>query len=282
MAIVLPPRESKSSSLQSAAGQGLANLLTSGMQSYQTRADEMALQNAVSSLGENASASDILNAILNTQTYSPEAKQQAFKNRLGVSQFEELQRQAREQEELRRQQHQFNTEIAQAKIAEKNQPGEISDRAKAAMSGLETLDEMESVGKKGNLGLLSPVTKYLSSDTAKDLGYYEQLGKSLIQLAAPMKITNRQEFEEYATKISDPSLRDAEREGIIKALRMTIMKSLESENDPRINEFLNIKQSPQIQQSQQKFYPGISLPSQATGSGLQDQGNRPPLSSFNR
>ena len=277
MAIILEGRKANNP-----LGEGLANLITSGTESYKNRADEMALQNAISSLGENASASDILNTILNTQTYSPQAKQQAFQNRLGVSQFEELQRQAREQEELRRQQHQFNTEIAQAKIAEKNQPSEISDRAKAAMSGLETLDEMETVGKKGNLGLLSPVTKYLSSDTAKDIGNYEQLGKSLIQLAAPMKITNRQEFEEYATKISDPSLRDAEREGIIQALRLTIMKSLENENDPRIKEFLNQKQSPQTQTTQQPFYPGISLPSQAMGAGAQNQGNRPPLSLFNR
>lgn len=263
-------------------GEGLANLITSGTEAYKNRADEMALQNSILSLGENASASDILNAILNTQTYSPQAKQQAFRNRLSVSQFQELQRQAREQEELRRQQHQFDTEIAQAKIAEKNQPGEITDRAKAAMSGLETLDEMESVGEKGNLGLLSPVTKYLSADTAKDIGYYEQLGKSLIQLAAPMKITNRQEFEEYATKISDPSLRDAERQGIIQALRLTIMKSLENENDPRIREFLTQRQLSQTQTVQQPFYSGISLPSQAMGIAEQKEGNRPPLSTFDR
>ena len=77
------------------AGAGLA-------QGYMNAADEGAIRNAISSLGENASARDILNALTNTSTYGVEAKQNALKNYLGVEQFEELKRQHRASEEDRR------------------------------------------------------------------------------------------------------------------------------------------------------------------------------------
>lgn len=71
-------------------------------QGYQNRADEMALQRAIGGLSEKATPRQILDTITGTQTYNPQSKQTAFKNYLGASQFEELQKQHRENEEIRK------------------------------------------------------------------------------------------------------------------------------------------------------------------------------------
>lgn len=96
MAIVLQGKQKSDHGI----GQGLANLITSGTQSYQNSADESALQKSISSLGDNPSPRQILDAITGTRTYSPQAKQTALKNYLGVSEFEELKRKAIAQEEI--------------------------------------------------------------------------------------------------------------------------------------------------------------------------------------
>lgn len=59
---------------------------------YMGRADELAIQKAVQELGPNPSPRDILNAVTNTKTYSPESKQNVFKNYLGVGEYEQMQR----------------------------------------------------------------------------------------------------------------------------------------------------------------------------------------------
>jgi hypothetical protein len=68
----------------------------------ETAADEKALRNAIHNLGQNASPRQILDAITGTRTYSPQAKQNALKNYLGASEFEELKRKSMAQEEINR------------------------------------------------------------------------------------------------------------------------------------------------------------------------------------
>ena len=70
------------------------------VEGYHHRSDEKALQNAVAKLKPNASAREILDAITQTKTHSAESKQNVLKNYLGVSQFEELQRKHKAQEEI--------------------------------------------------------------------------------------------------------------------------------------------------------------------------------------
>lgn len=81
-------------------GQAGANFGEGLTEGYMNRSDEKALQKAVSELGPNPSPRDVLNAVTNTKAYSPAAKQQMLKNYLGVSQFEELQRQHDQTKEL--------------------------------------------------------------------------------------------------------------------------------------------------------------------------------------
>lgn len=65
---------------------------------FKKGSDEAAIRNALTKLGPNASARDVLKALTNTQTYGNEAKQQALQNYLGVENFVEMQRKATEQE----------------------------------------------------------------------------------------------------------------------------------------------------------------------------------------
>jgi len=84
MVQILPKEHDWSDAFQS-IGQGLS-------QGYQNRADEMALQKAVMDLGDNPPADKLMRAILSTKTYGNEAKQNLFKNELGIAQFQEMQK----------------------------------------------------------------------------------------------------------------------------------------------------------------------------------------------
>ena len=83
--VTILPKENDWSEAFQALGQGAS-------QGYTNRADEMALQKAISGLGENATPRQILDAITGTRTYGPAAKQNALKNYMGVAEFEEAQR----------------------------------------------------------------------------------------------------------------------------------------------------------------------------------------------
>lgn len=105
MVTIVPAKESLGTSI----GKGIANLITTGSEAYQNRADEAALQKSISDLGPNASARDILNAITNTQTYSKESKQNLFKNYLGAEEFEEVKRRSRAQEDIAEEKNRIST-----------------------------------------------------------------------------------------------------------------------------------------------------------------------------
>lgn len=70
------------------------------VEGYHNRSDEKALQKTVSGLKPDASAREILDAITQTKTHSAASKQNMLKNYLGVTEFEELQRKNKAQEEI--------------------------------------------------------------------------------------------------------------------------------------------------------------------------------------
>jgi hypothetical protein len=214
------------------------------VQGYTERSDEKALQKALAGLGPNASARDILNAVTNTKTYSKEAKQTALKNYLGVAEFEELQRKNRAAEESAKSgKSQKEAELDEKKRAnlikekqnervldisqEKGQrTGKVENTAGAIRSGLQTVQEMNDIGAKGNLGWGTGVRKVWSAEAAKDAAQYERLGKSLIQLSTSIIPRNRLEFEVLAHDLYDPSVRDAAREGILTAMKNLLTRNL--------------------------------------------------------
>lgn len=72
-----------------AAGKGLAT-------GYTNRSDEKALQKSIMAAGEKPTPRQILDAVTNTRTYSPESKQTFLKNAMGVAEFEQSQQKARD------------------------------------------------------------------------------------------------------------------------------------------------------------------------------------------
>lgn len=127
-------------------------------------------------------------------------------------------------------------------------------------SGLDVLDRMEKIGKKGNLGVFSKAQGIWSPETRKDRAEYEQLGKSLIQLATNIPIRNKIEFEALAEKLYDPSLTDAAREGVLASMKRIISNSIKSYENPDEENEMNISET----------------------SDIGSQQNRPPLTSFIR
>lgn len=61
---------------------------------YTNRSDEMALQKAIGALPPDATGKQVLDTIMKTRTYSPEAKETALKNYIGVEKFEQTKKTA--------------------------------------------------------------------------------------------------------------------------------------------------------------------------------------------
>ncbi len=88
------------------------------------------------------------------------------------------------------------------------------------------LNRMKALRKKGNLGIGSTYSPF--SQTRKEAGEYEQLGKSLIQYATNIPIRNRIEFETLAENLYDPTTTDAKAEGILDAMQRIIENSIQA------------------------------------------------------
>jgi len=93
---------------------------------------------------------------------------------------------------------------------------------------LKTINEMEKLGTKGNLGIGTKVRGIFSPNTRRDAAEYERLGKSLISFSSNIPIRNRQEFETLAHDLYDPSISDDAREGILSAMKTIIQNSMKS------------------------------------------------------
>lgn len=74
--------------------------ITNAVKGYTERSDEMALKRSMESLGEDADPRDVLKAIMGTNTYGKEAKDQALQNYMGIEKFTEVKRHAQKQEEI--------------------------------------------------------------------------------------------------------------------------------------------------------------------------------------
>ncbi len=104
--------------------------------------------------------------------------------------------------------------------------GEKEEKLIPLEGALSSIDEMINIRKKGNLGLGVGFRSSIGrGETARDKGAYETLGNSLISYATSIPIRNRVEFEKLAGNISDPSISDAEAEGILTKLRKIIEDS---------------------------------------------------------
>src|ERR1700679_2474097 len=81
-------------------GEGFRNLGEGLTEGYMKRSDENAVRKAVQDLPPNSTPRELLNALTNVHTYGNESKQEAFKNYLGVANYENLEKQTKEKNDL--------------------------------------------------------------------------------------------------------------------------------------------------------------------------------------
>jgi len=97
---------------------------------------------------------------------------------------------------------------------------------------LGTLEEMENLVKKGNIGRGSTALALnpFATETQSDIGAYEIAAKSLITMVSTMNIRNQKEFEAMAGKLTDPNLPNAEKRGLLEKLKSRVTRELNLKN----------------------------------------------------
>lgn len=129
---------------------------------YFRQSDEMALQKAVGDLPPNAAPKDVLNAILKTKTYSPEAKQQLFKNVMGVAEFEQTQQKLQNEA--------ANKQAKQAKKDQKEETNLSSAKALISQSDLAPEQKKQALAdiEAGNLNFEGAKALFGKAPTVSD------------------------------------------------------------------------------------------------------------------
>lgn len=196
-------------------GQGL-------VQGYMQRADENAIRNAVEKLGDKASPRDILNVLTKTNTYRPEAKQEALKNYLGVNEYEQLERKARadqqvqvakalmEQNKAEREAaiKQEKNEVERLKLAEQqrhNLSSEATETSKlAATAGKE---EVKEARERERVGQILEQMEDLTPEQREGLKGSMSLSAAEQMLKDKIK-TDRDEAREFSKKLKSDAAKE--------------------------------------------------------------------------
>jgi hypothetical protein len=222
MVQILPRPESKA--------QTFAKMISGGLSGAARGAET--ISNAFGQRAENKALADKFGDEFKN-IRDPELKKlmlsEKLKSRSGAEEFSRESAFKREMEQIK-----FENEKAllglqlDAKTKEelKNASAEVQEKIAPFISGLETIERMEEIGKQGNLGFQFGLGS-LSGQTRQDRAEYEQLGKSLISLMSPIVIRNRIEFEILADKLFDPHETDASRKGTLDAAKRIITQNLQ-------------------------------------------------------
>jgi len=132
-------------------------------------------------------------------------------------------------QELQFQKHEQEKELEGIKLgikvkdANKNKKKEIAP----FQSALKTIDTMEKIISKGNVGLGSKYKGVFSPNTREDRAKYQQLGNSLISMASTIPIRNKVEFEQLTGHLNDPDITTDEMKGVLSAMRQIVQQNME-------------------------------------------------------
>ncbi len=144
-----------------------------------------------------------------------------------------------------------------------------SSQKNSAQQSIGLIQRAREIAKTGHLGpkigVLGTGRNFLSTFSKEGQrlrSEYQQLGKALVQAAAPLKITNRAEFQHYAKGLEDPTRSLEEISGSLDALERIILESMGGYPESLEQNYIDQK-------------------SQATGQS-EKQASRPPLDSFYR
>ncbi len=159
---------------------------------YQNRADETAIQNAITALGPTASGRQILDALTKTKTYNPESKQTFLNNFLGVEKVEELKRQAQANEQIAQQRNEALIKKAQLK-QEIDQAKKLEEQSKEINDSLTLIDEAKN---------LSHERKEVLRNKAKNGEVSFNALKEVLKEAEPTKEDITKKKEEESKKVT--------------------------------------------------------------------------------
>lgn len=174
--------------------------ITNAVKGYTERSDEMALKRSMESLGEDADPRDVLKAIMGTNTYGKEAKDQAVKNYIGTENFALAQKKAandekRLEQQARRQQVQ---ELERAENKKKtNELKELQQQETKRHN-----EAQEEVAKTKNDLIANKPEPQTYLDKLKTRAYFEeenQLDKELPLLLDAKK--NLEEVEKLSNEL---------------------------------------------------------------------------------
>lgn len=202
MVTVVPKDQDWSDAFQS-IGQGVS-------QGYMNRADEMALQKAIGGLGDNPTPRQILDAVTGTKTYSPQSKQNLFKNYLGASEFEQVQKQHKENLDVQKDKRL----VEEFKAKEKERKERESAKTLIDSSDLPDEQKTELAGKveQGDLELntvkqltkpkKSPATEFDKGIAKENVKIYTEAQKDLTE--ADRSLRDLERIDELREKLAGP------------------------------------------------------------------------------
>ncbi len=130
--------------------------------------------------------------------------------------------------------------------SEKTERNKIKKEKGNLENALKSVNTMKSIRKNGTLGIGSSVRGILSPKARKDRGKYVTLGNSLISYASAIPVRNKVEFETLTGKINDPSITDAEAQGVLEGLEQVIKDSLMGYDDQEESSRPSNKNAPNV------------------------------------
>jgi hypothetical protein len=117
-----------------------------------------------------------------------------------------------------------------------------NEKQMASQNALNLINTARGLTKTGHLGPKVGIIgtgrnlgSTWSSEGQRVRAEYKQLGKALVQAAAPLKITNKAEFLHYAEDLEDPNRNLEDIEGSLNALERIIRNSLGEHGNQQSN-----------------------------------------------
>lgn len=128
-----------------------------------------------------------------------------------------------------------------------------ADETEKFSSGLDIVQKMRDLVKKGNIGRGSAIMGFFPGETARDRAEFAQLGTALIPLvAAGVPIRNQKEFEQYKKIITDPSALTSDMSGALDALEQVFQQKLQGKEEPKEEKKGKVQFDPKNKEHQAK------------------------------
>ncbi len=206
--VTILPEDTRFKDMGAAIGRGIESFSNARNKNQ----DQAAIRNALESLGPDAKAEDLIRSLTSLDLHDPGSIKGPIENLAGAERI------SQERERL---------DLQRSKLDKPDKSNvKEEDRIRQSEAALKTVDRMREIRAEGRLGLASPVTKYFSGATRKNIGEYKRLGKSLIALASTIPIRNQKEFDVLSSDLFDTEITDDEAIGILDGMEKILRDSI--------------------------------------------------------